>query len=201
VADQGTKKRSYRMRARAESAAQTGERILDAALAALAELPLDEVNLAAVADRAGVTVQTVLRRYGSKSRLFEVAIARIAVRVNEHRGSTVAGDVPGAMRILVEHYEEMGDLVLRLLAEEVRHPALGAMADIGRRYHRHWCERVFAPWLEELPDGVRERRVAQLAALTDVYVWKVMRRDQGLATRETEAAMVEVVEALLERSP
>lgn len=193
------KKRPYRMRARAESTEQTGERILEAAGSAINELAPEQISLQTIADRAGVSVQTVLRRFGSKPRLFEAAISRIALRVNEQRGSAVPGDLEGSVRILVEHYEEMGDGVLRLLAEEIRHPTLKAMADIGRRYHRRWCERVYGPWLDELPGEDRDRRLAQLVALTDIYVWKLLRRDQGLSVRETEAAIAEVIEALLER--
>lgn len=201
MAEGEVKKRPYRMRARAESTAQTGERILDAATSAIAELPLEQISLSAIAERAGVTVQTVLRRFESKPRLFEAAISRIALRVNEQRGSAVPGDLEGAARILVEHYEEMGDSVLRLLAEEVRHPTLKAMADLGRRYHRRWCERVFAPWLEELDEEERRVRLVQLVAITDIYVWKVMRRDQDLSVRETEEGLLGILEALLEPSP
>ena len=46
------------MGARAKAAAATGERILDAAEAVFDERPTDEFTLAAVAERAEVTVQT-----------------------------------------------------------------------------------------------------------------------------------------------
>jgi hypothetical protein len=78
-------------------------------------------------------------------------------------------------------------------------PALsGSSSKARQRYHRQWCERVFAPALEGLRGGRRERRVAQLVAVTDVYVWKVLRRDRGLGPRQTERAMRELVEPLME---
>ncbi|MFL5885485.1 MAG: helix-turn-helix domain-containing protein, partial [Thermoleophilaceae bacterium] len=63
-------KRPYRMTARAEAAAATGERILEAAAELFHARPFDEVTLEDVARRAGVSSQTVIRRYGSKEGLF-----------------------------------------------------------------------------------------------------------------------------------
>jgi hypothetical protein len=41
--------------------------------------------------------------------------------------------------------------------------------------------------------------VAELVVATDVYTWKRLRRDQGLSRAQTTAAMLRIVEALLER--
>jgi AcrR family transcriptional regulator len=199
--DQGGGKRRYRMRARAEAAAATGERILDAAEAAFYERPGDDVTLATVAENAGVTVQTVLRRFGNRQALFGAALARAAARVSLQRGSAPVGDVEGAVRVLVDHYEELGDRVLRVLGEEGRNQVLHALTDIGRAYHREWCKHVFAPTLAELEGSELERRTAQLVAVTDVYVWKLLRRDQGLDRETTELALRELVEPLTEPAP
>lgn len=195
---QATEKRPYRMKARAEAAAETGERILDAAEEVFYERPVEEVTLAAIAAAAGVTVQTILRRFGRKESLFAAVIARTAVRVSEQREAAPVGDGEAAVRVLIDHYEELGDRVLRLLAEEERNPTLHTLADMGRGYHREWCERVFAPAIRELRGVERERRVAQLVAVTDVYLWKLLRRDRGLSRRQTELAMRELLEPLIE---
>jgi AcrR family transcriptional regulator len=199
--DEGGGKRPYRMRARAEATAATGERILDAAEAAFYEQPGDEVTLAAVAERAGVTVQTVLRRFGNRQALLGAALARAAARVSLQRGSAPVGDVEGAVRVLVDHYEELGDRVLRVLGEEGRNRTLHALTDIGRAYHREWCKRVFAPTLGELEGAELERRTAQLVAVTDVYAWKLLRRDQRLSREQTELGMRELVEPLTGPTP
>lgn len=194
-------RRPYRMGARAEATAATGERILDAAETAFYERPGDEVTLAAVAERAGVTVQTILRRFGNRQALFGAALARATARVSLQRGSAPVGDVEGAVRILIDHYEELGDRVLRVLGEEGRNRALHALTDIGRTYHREWCKHVFAPTLSQLESAKLERRTAQLVAVTDVYAWKLLRRDQGLSREQTELAMRELVEPLNEPTP
>jgi AcrR family transcriptional regulator len=189
-------KRPYRMTARADAAQATAERILDAASEIFLERPTEEISLDEVAHRAGVAKQTVLRRFGSKSELFAAAAEREAGRVEGERGDVVAGDVAGAVRVLVRHYERLGDAVLRLLAEETRDPALGALAGRGRAYHARWCEHAFGPALDGLSSSGRDRRLAQLIAVTDVYVWKLLRRDRRLGRRETETAMRELVEPL-----
>lgn len=199
--EDGAGTRPYRMRARAEAAAATGERILDAAEALFYESAFEEVTLAAIAERAGVTVQTVIRRFGDRKGLSQAALQRLGERVDRKRGSASPGDVEGAVRVLVDHYEEVGDGVIRLLAEEQRRPSLRPLADIGRAYHRKWCERIFAPALEGRRGVERERRLAQLVAVTDVYLWKLLRRDRGLSRRQTELALRELLEPLLEQAP
>src|SRR5436305_623058 len=112
-----TRRRPYRMVARAASTAATGERILDAAVELFWEAPSDDLLLDEVARRAGVTVQTVIRRFGGKDGLFAAAAEREADRVRAQRDEAPADDLAGAVRVLVDHYEALGDQVIRLLAE------------------------------------------------------------------------------------
>jgi AcrR family transcriptional regulator len=191
-------RRPYRMIVRAESAAATGERILDAAVEVFWELPSAQVSLDEVARRAEVTVQTVIRRFGGRDGLFAAAAEREVEAVRRQRDQAPVGDLPGAVRVLMDHYEAIGDRVLTLLAEEQRSPALRQITDRGRALHRAWCARVFAPALQRRNGIDRRRRLAQLVAVCDVYTWKLMRRDAGLSRRQTELALLELVEPLLE---
>ena len=188
------------MVARAAGAAATGERILDAAVAAFWERPTDQVSLDDIARRAGVSVQTVIRRFGGRDGLVAAAIERESQRVQVERDPAAVTDVGGAVRQLVRHYETMGDRVLAMLAEEVRNPALRDVAASGRRFHRAWCESVFESPLALLTGRSRERRLAQLVAVCDVYTWKLLRRDAGLGRQETELALLELLEPLLKGS-
>jgi AcrR family transcriptional regulator len=192
----GEEKRPYRMQARADSAVATGERILDAAEASFFEGEGEGPTLADVAARSGVTVQTVLRRFGSRDEMLGAAIARMAERVSLQRDAAPVGDPTGAVANLVEHYEEVGDRVVRMLAEAERNQAIRRLTELGFAYHREWCKRVFAPSLAVLGREERALRVAQLVAVTDVQVWKLLRRDQRLGRERTEAAMLGMVEPL-----
>jgi AcrR family transcriptional regulator len=189
-------RRVYRMVARADAAEATGERILDAARELFSELLYDQVSLKAVADRASVTVQTVIRRFGSKESLFAAVARRRSLQIRQERDEAPAGDVAAAARNLVASYERWGDEQLHLLGQERRTGAMAEAVASGRRYHRSWVERVFGPWLSDLPGQERKRRAAELVAVTDLYTWKILRRDLAFSRAETEAAMRDLVERL-----
>jgi hypothetical protein len=89
---------------------------------------------------------------------------------------------------------------LKLLSEEERVPGLRVIADRGRALHRQWCARVFAPALAARSGVERDRRLAQLVAVCDVYTWKLLRLDCGLTRRQTELALVELLVPMLEES-
>src|SRR4051794_13510467 len=190
-------RRRYRMTARAEAAAATGERILDAATEVFWQGLTPDISLDDVARRAGVSVQTVIRRFGGRDGLMAAAADREAERVRRQRDEAPVGDAGGAVRVLVDHYEALGDRVLGLLAEEDRVPGLQAIAARGRALHREWCARVFAPALAGRAGIERDRRLGQLVAVCDVYTWKLLRRDAGLSRRQTELALVELLEPML----
>lgn len=184
------------MTARAEAAAETGERILDAAEAMFREDPVGEATLEELAARAGVSVQTVIRRFGGRDGTFAAALERATARIEAQRGTALPGDREGAVAVLLDHYEAHGDLALRMLAGEARSPRLAAMVAGGRALHVGWCERVFAGALAGLRGAARERRLAQLVAVCDVYTWKLLRRDRGLSRAQTQLALCELLEPL-----
>jgi AcrR family transcriptional regulator len=188
------------MVARAATAAATGERILDATVAIFWESPSLQFSLDDVATRAGVTVQTVIRRFGGKDGLIVAAIERETAKVAATRDPAHVNNPADAVRQLVDHYETLGDRVIQMLAEEVRTPALRRVTDTGRQSHREWCERVFAAGLAGRTGAARTRRLAELVAVCDVYTWKLLRRDAGLGRRQTELALLELITPLLEES-
>ncbi|MBL8722330.1 MAG: TetR/AcrR family transcriptional regulator [Myxococcales bacterium] len=186
--------RSYVQKARAESAAANGERIL-ASVTELFRETGREPTLEAVAERAGVTVQTVLRRFGSKQGLYDAVSEHVGGQIAAERGAAPVGDVEGAIDNLLDHYELWGDMALRMLGAESE-SAERRPASEGRSFHRGWVERVFAPFLLDLTGAAREIRVDQLAAVTDVYVWKILMKDLGRSRRRTKQTLVDLVRRL-----
>jgi AcrR family transcriptional regulator len=190
-------KRPYRMRARAEAAAETGRRILEAVIELHRERFWDQVTLEDIAERAGVTVRTVIRRFGSKERLIEAAAEEGTRQVTHQRYQAPIGDIEGAVKNLVDHYDEgWGDTALRLLAQEERVAAFRSITDAGRAFHYEWVERTFAPLLAKRTGEERRRLLAELIAICDVYFWKLLRRDLGLSREQTELAIRETILAL-----
>jgi AcrR family transcriptional regulator len=191
-----SQKRPYRMRARAEAAAETGRRILEATIELHSERFFDQVSLEDIAERAGVTVRTVIRRFGSKERLIEAAAEEGPRWVTQQRYQAPVGDIEGAIHNLVDHYEEWGDTALRMLAQEERVAAFRSITDAGRAFHHEWVERTFAPLFAKRTGEARRRLLAELIAVCDVYFWKLLRRDVGLSREQTELAIRETILAL-----
>lgn len=190
-------KRPYVQTARARSAERTGERILAAAYARFISAYYDEVTLDQIAADAGVTVQTVIRRFGSKEGVLHALTQVVNARVLAERGEARVGDLHGAVANLVQHYEKDGDMTLHLLHQEQRVPPYAEVTGRGKRLHAEWCARVFAPWLDELEGADHSRRLAQVVATCDVYTWYLLRRQRGLSQRQTELALVELLKGVL----
>ena len=108
------------MVARAEAAAATREKILDAAWGQFSQLPYEEVRLADVAAAAGVSEPTVYSNFGTKDRLF-VASWRWGFGPEvDRRDQAPVGDIREAVRLLYDSYEAQGDAGLQILAAENR---------------------------------------------------------------------------------
>lgn len=191
-------RRPYRMQARAEAAAATGDRIIEAAIELFGTRFYDDVGLEDVSARAGVSVRTVLRRFGSKDGLFDAAVEQGRMRVSAQRGDVPVGDVKGTIRNLFDHYEEWGDSSLLLLAQEQRVPRIRQSIRTARAIHREWVEHAFEPFLAKRRSQRRERQVMALIAATDVYIWKLLRRDWGLSREEAERTLERMVMPMLE---
>jgi len=189
-------RRAYRQRARAKAAEATAERILDAFARRLEQSWFDEIRLDDVAADAEVSVQTIVRRFGGKDGLLEATTSRLESQITARR-QVRPGDDEAALRVLIEDYEAVGDLVLRALAQEARYPAIRGMTDLGRQSHREWLAGVFEAALAARPEAERRRRLDALVVATDVYVWKLVRRDLGRPLTELRALMRRMIDAAL----
>ena len=187
------------MRARADAAAETARRIVNAMQELFAEEPYDQITVAAVAKRARVTVQTVLRRFGSKDGLFVAAVQDGRAQILAHRGAAPVGNSASAVKNLFDHYERWGRVVMRLLEQEERIPQIGAIAQEGRRTHAEWVDRVFEPELVRLRGRARSRQRTQLMVLADVYVWKLLRLDLGVPRAAAEELVLGMIAAVCAR--
>ena len=190
--------RAYRMTARAEAAERTGERIVDAMLRRYAEVPYDRLRLEDVAADAEVTVQTVLRRFGSKHGLLVAAIEREFVRLAGERAAALGESPRSTLRSLVGYYEDHGTLILKMYAEAHQAPGVPELAARARASHVGWCREAFAGALGEALDEVtRARRLAQVVAVCDATTWRILRFDGDLSSEETEEALAELLLPLL----
>jgi AcrR family transcriptional regulator len=189
--------RRYAMANRAAAAAGTRSRILHALIDLSTEKLTIDIILDEIAARAGVSVQTILRHFGNREELFDAAVDVAAMEIVEER-STPIGQVPAAVGVIVDHYEVRGDWVIAMLGQELGDARIRRLTDRGRQTHRAWVETVFAPQLD--PDQGHHADADLLVVATDVYTWKLLRRDRGLDRDHTEQLMLRLVESVLSSS-
>jgi AcrR family transcriptional regulator len=186
--------RRYRMTRRAAAFAETRKAILDAAI----EIGDPRAPLATVAAQAGVSERTLLRHFGSRDGFVAEMIREAIERGESERFAVPTGDISAAVANLIEHYEAYGDRVLRLLAEEGADDRVDEILAKGREAHHRWIAEKLGPLLGGCDAPTRRRRTAQLTAVCGVYTWKLLRRDCGLGREETERAVRELVDGVVD---
>jgi AcrR family transcriptional regulator len=196
AAREAPRRRAYHQTVRAEAVEQTRLRVVDAFIACARERWFDEITLDEVAHRAGVNVRTVIRQFGGKEGLVEGFVEYRAPDLAA-RGHAEPVDLDVYLERLFARYEEMGDLVIRLLAQEHRYPAVVPLLRARRDNHRDAAAAAFQPWLARLPAAKRLRALEALAAASDIYVWKLLRRDMVAGPAAAKATMRLMLEAIL----
>ncbi|MBK7407950.1 MAG: TetR/AcrR family transcriptional regulator [Saprospirales bacterium] len=194
-------KRTYHMTTRADLVAQNEQNILDAMVSLWLELPIHEITLDLVAEKAGVTVRTVLRKYGSKEGLIEASIEKDPVDLQRTREEARPGDAPAILRALLAEYEVMGPAIIRTIAVEEQFPAAAKILEKGRLEHRKWCARVFEPYLPDPGAVGYERKLTAFITATEIYLWKLLRKDMGKSFEETLQVFRLLIEGIINTPP
>ncbi|HTC23208.1 MAG TPA: TetR/AcrR family transcriptional regulator [Gemmatimonadales bacterium] len=190
--------RAYRMQARAAGVVQTRQRILRAAFDLSHEKMSLEIVFTDIAERAGVSVQTILRHFGSRDRLLDAVAAFARREIAQERVAPI-GDVDAAVRVIFDHYERRGDAVLRFIGQESFDERIRQVTERGRSMHRDWVERVFAPQLAAHPARDRAALTDLLGVATDVYTWKLLRRDRALGLQSARARVRQLITAIMSK--
>lgn len=185
--------RPYSMTTRSARAQATRRRIVEAAAELFLAHRYGDVTLAQIAEAAGVSHQTVLNHFESKAGVALGVAHDLAGQTTETRRAE-PGDVAGAVHALVEDYERMGDANVRWATEELEE--LRPLMDEARAGHQAWIVEVFGPHLPA-DETARRPAVPALHAATDVYTWKLLRRDLRLDRDATETTMIALVEGVL----
>ena len=191
------KKRRYTMAARAAKAEATKARIRVSAMELYCQRPIEDFTLEEVAGRARVAVRTVLRAYPSKDELVYAALDEMAAGGVYHK-PTSPGDNKAGVSAFFDIYETVGDLVLQRLSDERRRPGLKPSLDQGRENHRDGVKVIFAPQLEQRRGTARAELFNMLVVITDVYVWKLLRRDMALTRPAAEAIVRKMIFSIIE---
>jgi AcrR family transcriptional regulator len=192
-------KRRYEMTARAAKTEKTRARIRMSAIQLYQErAAIEAFTVEEVAQRAGVAVRTILRAWRSKEELVCAALDSVA---EQHvvLPRTPPGDVAAAVCAFFDVYESIGDLAMQRLNDERHRPALKPALDQGRENHREGVNTAFAPHLDRFQGEQRAQLLTILVIATDVYVWKLLRRDMAFSRAASEAIVVQIINGVISR--
>jgi AcrR family transcriptional regulator len=192
-----TARRPYRMVRRLEQSEATAARLLDAAWQRFSTLPYESVRVHDVAADAGVTVQTLHTRFGTKEGLFTVAFQRWMAEQGSRRVHARVGDIDDVVRVLYDNYDDQGAIGLRMIAQEDRIPIIRTYTDAGRRWQRRWVAQVFEPYLAAAPARARADLHEALIVALDIYTWRLLRLDTGHPTEDARRIVVGMIRALV----
>jgi len=181
---------------RLEQSEATRARLLDAAWQRFSTLPYESVRLSDVATDAGVTVQTLHTRFGTKDGLLTAALQRWMEQQGERRVHARVGDVEDVVRVLYDNYDDQGEVGLRIIAQEDRIPAIRTYIDMGRRWQRAWVAEVLEPLLAAAAPADRGDLHEALIVALDIYTWRLLRLDIGHPTTDARRIVVRMISAL-----
>jgi AcrR family transcriptional regulator len=190
--------RRYRQELRARQTVANTEAIVGATVALIKRARrVADITLDDIARESGLTVRSVLRRFGSRDSVFEAAFIRVKDELARLRVATPPGDVDAAIGSLMDQYELIGTFNIRALREEEDMPLVHRVLDDARGFHRDWLRWIFGPHLTRLTPAERGRRFTALYAATDIYLWKLLRRDLKCDRRSTVETMTRLVRGVL----
>src|ERR1051326_4325815 len=143
--------RTYRMKARAESAAETRRRVIEGARAAIVEGPTPSLSMADVAARAGVARSTLYDTFGSRGGLVGAVMVDLSLRAGFERvlelfnlpdaAEGIRQALPAGVRMIGSDYElqrrvgvlaQLDPDVRAALEISARHRAGGMRYQAGR---------------------------------------------------------------------
>ena len=190
--------RKYEMGVRAKAAEKNSEEIISVVGELWMKRSIHEITLQMVAQNAGVTVMTILRKFGSREGLFEATIRTDTAGIQDVRKESQAGNISQSISILMKEYEYTGPAVIRTLAVENDLPVAAKILKKGRELHKEWCQRIFAQYLPASNDKEYQIMLGAFYAATDVYKWKLLRNDLGYSEEETEKIFIKTVRGIIE---
>ena len=186
------KPRAYRLGRRAETAAETRRRIVEATFALHSERGIADTSMTDIAGRAGVSVGTVYHHFASYTDAIDACSAYASEHVPLPEASLFEGAasrrerVARLARALVDYYERVPALVS---VRRDRHFArtLDAFAKHEAAHRRR---------LAALAAG-RESASPLVAALADIDVYRALRRE-GFGQAEAADRMAQLINLALD---
>ncbi|TWP35161.1 TetR/AcrR family transcriptional regulator [Leekyejoonella antrihumi] len=178
---------------REEYAEQTRQRILKAFADCLAEEQAEEVAIAAVAERAGVSERTVYRHFPTRVDLLAAAGEWINDNVFSYVHPASLNELPAVFREVCHRFDRQPNLAYAIALSR-----LGRSVRVG--FRRHILEvnsQAIADATRHLPPAEARRAEAVLGYLDNVLAWATMREEQDMSGDEVADAVEWAMTTLL----
>lgn len=194
---QGTPKRPYRKRRRAEAEEETRRRITEAAVDLHGSLGPARTTISAVAERAGVQRATVYRHFPDEEALFGACSAHwLAAHPLPDLAAWASVEDPAerlriALSDLYAWYERGASMLEKTTRDAALVPAMRAPVEAMAA----WRAEALATIARGRPErGARQRRVrAAIGHALPFATWHSLVREQGLSRSQAVALMCGLV--------
>ena len=161
---------------------------------------IKDIKLEMVAKEARVTTKTILRKFKSKDGLINESLSYMAAKIESERTLTNGKDIDDILKALLSNYEKMGEAAVRTINLESELEIARLIGAKGRELHRDWCIRMFAPYLPNEQSDDYEIQLTSFIAATEIYLWKLMRKDLKLSKEQTFSIFKNLVEGLIKKN-
>jgi AcrR family transcriptional regulator len=202
---------STRIDRRQRMADQTRREILEVARRLFAERGYVATSVTDIAEEAGVAVQTIYARLGSKRGMLmglidlideEAGVDELVAAISS--AQTPAQTLRADVRLTRAFQERCGDIIGALFAAAAAEPDLASAVAEGQRRHREGAhvavERVAE--LGGLRDDVTPERAAALIALSTTHeAWRELVEAHSLSWDEAEAWLADALGRALLNDP
>jgi AcrR family transcriptional regulator len=194
------KKNAYDNSKRLLDAENTKMEIIKAFGTLWSSYSIKDITLEMIAKEAGVTTKTILRKFGSKNGLLNESLSYLATEIESERTLTKVGDIDKILEVLLTNYEKMGAAAIRTINLEPELEIARKIGAKGRALHRDWCIQMFAPYLPTEQSVDYEIQLNSFIAATEIYLWKLMRKDLMLSKEKTFSIFKNIIEGLINKN-
>jgi AcrR family transcriptional regulator len=184
------------------------DRLAQAAFDLFNERGYERTTVDDIAGRAGLSRATFFRNYRSKEDVIfpdhDRLIEQVRDRLRSSSHATALAAVSDAVRLVLLHYLDEGDLARRRYALTSTIPALREREIVSvARYQRLFREHI-ADWMAEPAESAALRAELMAAAVVSAHnhvLRRWLRGDSAEPVREVDAAMREVISLFTPRDP
>lgn len=164
------------------------------------QYPINDITLDMIAEKANVTKRTILRKFGSKEGLMTESLSYDPVGISAKRNQAKPGDIEDILKTLLSNYENIGDAAIRTIRLEPELEVARQIGVKGRKLHRDWCRLVFEPFLPDSQSPDFEIQLTSFISVTEIYLWKLMRKDLKLSKKKTFSVFKNMLEGVVYKS-